>query len=76
LSYLWTKAEVETVLGAGEDTELFTRVYGLDMGPNFADPHHSAGVPEDNILFLPRPVRQVAESMGMDGPALQARVGR
>ncbi|MBW3654277.1 MAG: phosphoglycerate dehydrogenase, partial [Actinobacteria bacterium] len=55
LSYLWTKEEVEQVLGAGEDTALFTRVYGLDMGPNFADPHHSGGVPEANILFLPRP---------------------
>jgi uncharacterized protein YyaL (SSP411 family) len=74
LSYLWTKQEVETVLGGGEDTALFTRVYGLDMGPNFADPHHSAGVPENNILFLPRPMRQVAEAMGMDEPALQARL--
>jgi uncharacterized protein YyaL (SSP411 family) len=74
LSYLWTKQEVEQILGPGEDTALFTRVYGLDMGPNFADPHHSGGVPEANILHLPRPLRQVAEASGVDEAALEARL--
>jgi uncharacterized protein YyaL (SSP411 family) len=55
LNYLWTVDEVETVLGA-EDAELFNRIYGLDLGPNFADPHHGSGVPDKNILFLPKPV--------------------
>src|SRR4030095_11362048 len=26
--------------------------YGLDDGPNFADPHHGTGVPDKNILFI------------------------
>ena len=73
LSYLWTKWEVEQTLGEG-DVALFTRVYGLDMGPNFADPHHSNGVPDANILHLPRPLRQVAEAMGTDEAALDARL--
>ena len=73
LSYLWTKWEVEQTLGEG-DVALFTRVYGLDMGPNFADPHHSNGVPDANILFFPRPLRQVAEAMGTDEAALDARL--
>ena len=74
LSYLWTKGEVEAVLGGGEDAALFTRVYGLDMGPNFADPHHSGGAPDANILHLPRPLREVAEAAGVDEPSLQARL--
>jgi uncharacterized protein YyaL (SSP411 family) len=53
-SYLWTAAEVEQVLGA-DDARLFNRVYGLDRGPNFADPHHGTGVPDKNILSLPQP---------------------
>ena len=72
LSYLWTKWEVEQVLG--EHAALFTRVYGLDMGPNFADPHHSNGVPESNILFLPRPLRELAAEMGTDEASLEARL--
>ena len=73
-SYLWTKEEVLQLLGGGEDADLFTRVYGLDMGPNFADPHHSGGVPEANILFLPRPLREVAAETGTDEAALEARL--
>jgi len=30
----------------------FCRVYGLDAGPNFADPHHGGGAPDKNVLFL------------------------
>ena len=50
LNYLWTREEIESVLGA-EDAKLFNRVYGVDRGPNFADPHHGTGVPDRNILF-------------------------
>ena len=52
LNYLWTPVHVAEVLGE-MDAERFGRVYGLDAGPNFADRHHSNGVPDDNILFLP-----------------------
>jgi uncharacterized protein YyaL (SSP411 family) len=55
LNYLWTPAEVEAVLGA-DDAKHFNRVYGLDRGPNFADPHHGSGTPDKNILYLPEPV--------------------
>jgi uncharacterized protein YyaL (SSP411 family) len=53
-SYLWTAGEIEQVLGA-EDARRFNRVYGLDRGPNFADPHHGSGTPDKNILYLPEP---------------------
>ncbi|HEX8916526.1 MAG TPA: thioredoxin domain-containing protein [Humisphaera sp.] len=55
LNYLWTKDEVEEVLGRGGDAERFARAYGLDLGPNFADPHHGSGVPEKNILYVAHP---------------------
>lgn len=51
-SYLWTRQEIDQVLGS-EDAALFCRVYGLDAGPNFADPHHGSGVPDQNVLYLP-----------------------
>jgi len=51
MPYLWTAEEVEEVLGE-TDAELFNRVYGLEDGPNFADPHHANGMPEKNILYL------------------------
>jgi uncharacterized protein YyaL (SSP411 family) len=62
-TYLWTRAEVEATLaealGNETDAEVkihrFCRVYGLDDGPNFADPHHGKGRPEKNILFLAEP---------------------
>ena len=55
-SYLWTREEVEPMLLA-DDSEAarFLRVYGLDDGPNFADPHHGNGMPDKNVLYLAEP---------------------
>src|SRR3984957_11365024 len=50
LSYLWTSQEISQVLG--DDADLFCRAYGVDLGPNFADPHHGDGAMDKNILFL------------------------
>ena len=55
LNYLWTFEETKHVLG-DEDAALFNRAYGVDRGPNFADPHHGDGTPTKNILFLPQPL--------------------
>ena len=73
LSYLWTKPEINEALGA-EDAALFNRVYGVDLGPNFADPHHGSGVADKNILFLPRPMADAARAAGTDVEALEARL--
>ncbi len=62
-TYLWTAAEVEATLAAalGDDPaseaqiHRFRRVYGLDEGPNFADPHNGNGRPEKNVLYLAEP---------------------
>jgi uncharacterized protein YyaL (SSP411 family) len=52
-NYLWTKQEVSEALTGKVDVEKFLRAYGLDQGPNFADPHHGDGAPDRNVLFLP-----------------------
>jgi uncharacterized protein YyaL (SSP411 family) len=54
LNYLWVGDEIERVLGA-EDAKLFNRVYGVDRGFNFADPHHGRGTADKNILHVPEP---------------------
>jgi len=73
LSYLWTREEIETVLGP-RDAQLFNRVYGVDRGPNFADPHHGSGQPDKNILFLPRPIDAIASEMKLDARQLEKRL--
>lgn len=44
-NYLWTAQQILEVLGPVDGLE-FNTLYGVDRGPNFADPHHSNGVPE------------------------------
>lgn len=53
LNYLWTKPEIEAVLPPDE-ARIFNAAYGLNQGPNFADPHHPTenGGPDKNVLFL------------------------
>ncbi|HXE51901.1 MAG TPA: DUF255 domain-containing protein, partial [Tepidisphaeraceae bacterium] len=73
LSYLWTAEEIERVLGQ-EDAVLFNRVYGVDRGPNFADPHHGTGQPDKNILFLPQPLDEAARDVGLSPEQLDLRL--
>jgi uncharacterized protein YyaL (SSP411 family) len=73
LSYLWTQAEIESILGA-EEARLFNRVYGVDRGPNFADPHHGTGTPDKSILYLPTPLAEVAASMKLTIDQLEQRL--
>jgi uncharacterized protein len=54
-NYLWTRQEVADALAGKADAARFSRVYGLDDGPNFSDPHHDNGAMEKNVLFLAEP---------------------
>jgi uncharacterized protein YyaL (SSP411 family) len=76
LSYLWTPDEVEEVLTgfSPDDVQLFSRVYGLSAGPNFADPHHGTGQPDKNILFLPTPLAEIAKPLNLTEGQLDARL--
>ncbi len=65
--YLWTRADAEATLAAGGTSEAdihrFCRAYGLDDGPNFADPHHGNGRPEKNVLFLAEPAGEAMPAL-------------
>ncbi len=74
LNYLWTEAEVRAAL-APEDADLAVRVYGLDRGPNFRDPHHPEA-PPSSVLRMSDRLDRVAASMSMPAPALAARLER
>lgn len=60
LNYLWTAEEIEEAIGDSELAAYAKRVYGVDRGPNFRDPHHP-GEPARNVLFH---VEQVDKSGG------------
>ncbi len=47
-SYVWTRDEVRSALGPGEDFDAFARAYGLDGKPNFEGGRF--------VLFEPRPI--------------------
>lgn len=73
LNYLWTRDEIDDLLGP-DDAAIFNRVYAVDEGPNFADPHHGTGQPDKNILFLPQPLPVVAQRMNLTEKELEAKL--
>jgi uncharacterized protein YyaL (SSP411 family) len=79
-SYLWDAAAVAAALGP-EDADLAAlalKMYGLDAGPNFRDPHHPDAAPA-NVLFLPVSLAQWARQGGATLEAtinLKARIDR
>jgi uncharacterized protein YyaL (SSP411 family) len=76
-SYLWTEKQVEEVLGEA-DARVFNAAYGLDQGPNFEDPHHGPGHPDQNVLFLPKALtdEQDAQLEPLRAKLLAARLQR
>jgi uncharacterized protein len=67
--YLWTTGELERVLGPG-DAGLAARVFNITPEGNFTE-HESAG---KNILYLTRPVHELATDLKIPGPALASRM--
>ncbi len=70
--YLWTRAELEAVLGTA-DADLAASLYGVEDAGNFAEEAtgHRSGA---NVLHLPRPLGEAAAAVGMDEGALRARM--
>jgi uncharacterized protein YyaL (SSP411 family) len=57
-NYIWDAAEVEAALndaGLGGDVEFALKVYGLDAGTNFQDPHHPEDPPKNVLRMSDRP---------------------
>jgi uncharacterized protein YyaL (SSP411 family) len=65
-SYVWTRAEVERVLGTGGDSDTFARVYGLARAPNFSEDRY--------VLLEPRTRAEQAETLKTTPEALEARL--
>ena len=63
LNYLWTMEQVIEALGE-EDGAFAARMYGLDDGPNFRDPHHPEAEPASVLVLQGRP-EKIAENMGI-----------
>ena len=71
--YLWTRRQIGELLSESE-AALFNRVYGVDRGPNFADPHHGSSEADRNVLFIPQPVNEVARQLGMAVADIEAEL--
>jgi uncharacterized protein len=76
-NYVWTPRELRQALaeaGLEGEAEFALRVYGLDRGPNFQDPHH----PEEgrrNVLYLSDTPARLAAAMGLAPQDFAARLG-
>ena len=64
LNYLWTPQEVREAIGDTELAQLAARLYGLDKGTNFQDPHHQDESPS-NVLYLPVRLDEAAKREGI-----------
>ncbi|MFP4143899.1 MAG: thioredoxin domain-containing protein [Phycisphaeraceae bacterium] len=69
-SYLWTRREVEQALEDRELARVAVLMYGLDRGTNFRDPHDASAAPA-NVLYLPHPLPDLAERLGVSLPELE-----
>lgn len=77
-NYLWTSDEVRDVLAAAglrDDVEFTLKVYGLDRGTNFQDPHHPE-LPPRNVLHLCAKPADLASRMTMPVEQFNARIER
>ncbi len=85
LNYVWTPPELRAALGAGvgtpsgqpaeaeADAALALKVYGLDAGPNFQDPHHPHEAPV-NVLRLADRLDRLASPLNVQVDSLRERL--
>lgn len=74
LNYLWSRDEVVHLLG-DVDGRWAASIYGLDLGPNFRDPH-APEAPPANVLFLRDRLDRLAADQGMREEELISRLDR
>ena len=73
-AHVWTRDQVSAVLEP-DDTAFALRIFGLDRGPNFRDPHHPDDPPANVLRLDDRPDR-LARTLGMDRAEFDERLGR
>lgn len=72
-NYLWTPDQIRDAIGNADDAEFVIRVYGLDAGTNFQDPHHP-NEPASNVLRLDKRPDLIAADLGMTTEAFHAKL--
>ncbi len=63
LNYLWNREEVIAALGEADGT-FACKIYGIDDGPNFRDPHHPESEASNVLVLKGRPL-ELAQTLGM-----------
>ncbi len=58
-NYVWTADEVKSAVADEKLAALALKMYGLDLGSNFRDPHDPKGMPV-NVIFLPTRLDELA----------------
>ncbi|MBX3315943.1 MAG: thioredoxin domain-containing protein [Phycisphaeraceae bacterium] len=71
-NYVWTREEVMAALG-DDDGAFACRVYGVDSGPNFKDPHHP-DEPAVSVLRMQDRPEHTAAAMDMEVEAFTSRL--
>jgi uncharacterized protein YyaL (SSP411 family) len=72
-NYLWRFPEFTEVIGDAALANLAVKMYGIDQGPNFQDPHHP-DAPAGNVLYLRQPLNALAAELGLTlGEVLEAK---
>ncbi len=68
-NYLWTPRQVREAIDHSRLGQLAVKLYGLDKGTNFQDPHHQ-DLPPTNVLYLPLRLDTLADQQDMTLQAL------
>ena len=63
-NYVWTKDQIGPAVADEPLAKLAGKMYGLDLGTNFTDPHAPQAQPV-NVLFLPQPLHELAQAQSM-----------
>jgi uncharacterized protein len=68
-NYVWTQAQFKEAITDPSLADLAVKMYGLDKGSNFQDPHDDNASPV-NVLFLPIPLAELNTQTGGEMSAL------
>jgi len=61
-NYVWTTEQIKAALKDDAQSALALKLYGLDQGSNFQDPHDRESTPV-NVLFLPKRLDELAAEL-------------